>query len=491
MLPQPALTRLMNIDPLRRQSAISLVSTLGLTFVGFIATMYFAHVLGKAAYGAYALFLAYYGIFSLIGDGGFGGAAVKRISEGCEQDAYYSAFCALRIALLAVSVTALLAVRPFLIDLEASGMVFWLLVALVVSVVPGIITTGVYGTGMVGVHQTAALINSIGKVLIQILAVFLGYGAAGLAGGFIAGIIVGGVICLPFVKLHLTRFTPEHLKNLFTFSFWIFLSGSGAVIFSYADTILVGYFLSTADVGLYQIAAQFTAIAVFTTVALRTTLYPKISQWHAEGCSGFIERSLSRAFTYSLLLAVPVAVGGWILGERLLYFLYGAGFAEGADVLRILLLVQVANAFMFLQTMALSATGRPRESFYATGTAAVINILLNLALIPILGIEGAAIATLVTMLVNAVIAHHYLSRQIPVHIERGPTFHILLAAGSMALVVLLYRLLIPLSNVLLVLGAVILGALVYGTILLKTDAGLHDEIHDLVVQLGIPWPRWL
>jgi len=481
----------MNIDPIRRQGLISLVSTSTLTFVGFIATMYFAHVLGKTAYGAYALFLAYYGIFTLIGDGGFGGAAVKRISEGTDQNEYYSAFCALRIALLAVSVTALILVRPLMIDLEASGMVIWLFIALVAGVLPGIITTGVYGTDMVGVNQTAGLANTIVKVAVQIMAVYLGYSAAGLAGGFVAGIAAGGLFCLPFTQLRLTRFTKEHLKNLFTFSFWIFLSGSGAVIFAYADTILVGYFLSTADVGLYQIAVQFTAAATFTTMALRTTLYPKVSRWHAEGNTGLISFSLSRAFTYSLLLAVPVAVGGWILGERLLYFLYGAGFAEGASVLAILLLVQVINVFMFLQTMSLSAMGRPRESFYATGTAAAVNIALDLTLIPLMGIEGAAVATLITMFVNAAVAYRYLSRQISVTIERGPTLHILLAAGVMALVIILYRQFIPLSNAFLVLAAVVIGAVVYGLILLKTDVDLHDEIHDLVVELGIPWPRWL
>lgn len=453
--------------------------------------MYFAHALGTATYGIYALFLAYLGVFNLIGDGGFGGAAVKRISEGNEPNEYFSAFCALRIVLLALTLTALIAVRPLLINLETSGMVFWLFIALAVAVFPSIISNSVYGTGMVGVNQTAGLLNSTSKVVFQIIAVFLGFGAAGLAGGFIAGMIAGGLTCLPFLRLHLARFNLRHIKNLFTFSFWIFLSGSGAIVFSYADTILVGHFLSTADVGVYRIAFQFTTAATFTTIALRTTLYPKISRWHAKGSLKRVALSLSRAFTYSLLLAVPVAVGGWILGERLLYFFYGACFAEGADVLGILLLVQVVNVFMFLLTMTLNAIDRPRESFYATGTAAVVNIALDLVLIPILGIEGAAIATLVTMLVNTAIAYHYLSRQISVHIERGPTLHILFAAGVMALVILLYRILIPLSNVFLVLAAVAFGGIIYALILLKADTGIHDEIRDLVVGLGVPWPKWL
>ncbi len=486
-----SIARLMGVNPIQRHSLISLASAILLTVIGFVATMYFAHALGSATYGIYALFLAYLGVFDLIGDGGFGGAAVKRISEGNEPDEYFSAFIALRITLLILTLTALIVIRPLLIDLEASGMVFWLFIALALAIFPSIISNSVYGTGMVGVNQTAGLLNNITRVVFQIVAVYLGFGAAGLAGGFIAGMIAGGLICLPFLRLQFTRFNSGHIKNLFTFSFWIFLSGSGGIVFSYADTILIGHFLSAADVGIYRIAFQFTTAATFTTVALRTTLYPKISRWHAQGTLDHVSSSLSRAFTYSLLLAVPVTVGGWILGERLLYFFYGASFAEGTGVLGILLLVQIVNVFMFLQTMTLNAIDRPRQSFYATGTAAVVNIALDLALIPLMGIEGAAIATLVTMLVNATIAHHYLSRQISVRIERGPTYHILLAAGMMAVVILLFRLLIPLSNIFLVLTAVAMGGFVYGLVLMKADSGLHDEIRDLAMQLGAPWPKWL
>ncbi|WP_245618935.1 oligosaccharide flippase family protein [Methanogenium cariaci] len=300
----------MGIDPVRRQSLISLISTIGLTAVGFLATMYFAHILGKAVYGAYALFLAYYGIFNLIGDGGFGGAAVKRISEGREQNEYFTAFLVLRVILLFVSVTALLAIRPFVNDLEGGDMFFWLIFALVIAMFTGVTGNGVYGEGKVGVNQTGSLLNNLAKIVVQVAAVYLGYGAAGLVGGFIAGIFVGGLFNLRFLTLTLAKFKWCHLRNLSTFSFWIFLSGSGAIVFSYADTILIGYFLNLGDVGIYRIAFQFTAAATFTTMALRIVLYPKISKWHAEGSLNLITPTLARAFTYSLILAVPVAVGG-------------------------------------------------------------------------------------------------------------------------------------------------------------------------------------
>ncbi|MDW7727982.1 MAG: hypothetical protein SCH70_12905 [Candidatus Methanoperedens sp.] len=85
-------TRIMSIEPVRRQSIVSLIWQIALTFIGFLSTMYFAHAVGAGVQGAYFLFIAYFGIISLMTDGGFGGAAIKRISEGEEQDAYFSAF---------------------------------------------------------------------------------------------------------------------------------------------------------------------------------------------------------------------------------------------------------------------------------------------------------------------------------------------------------------------------------------------------------------
>ncbi len=246
----------MNISPIQRQSIISVLSTISLTVVGFLSTIYFAHVLGPAPLGAYFLLLAYYGIFNLIGDGGFGGAAVKRISEGKEPNEYFSAFVFLRIVLLAASVTALLYAEPYLIDINSSGIFFWILIALVVSVFASSTGTGVYGAGKVGIFQISNFVEVLLRFIFQVSAVFLGFGIAGLAGGFIGGLIAGGIANFRYLDLKLVRFKISHLKNLSGFSFWILLTASGSLIFSYADTILIGYFMSNADIGIYRTTFQ-------------------------------------------------------------------------------------------------------------------------------------------------------------------------------------------------------------------------------------------
>lgn len=485
------LLRIMGIDPVKRQSLISLISNISLTAVGFLSTMYFAHVLGAGTYGVYSLFLAYYGVSNLLIDGGFGGAAVKRISEGKEQNEYFSAFVVIKLITLTIIISGLILILNNFPDINNYNILFWLIIALTISAFYGISTGGLYATGKVGIFQTGDLLNGISKVIIQVLAVFLGFEAAGLMGGFVAGLLVGGIICFKYLDLHLAGFKIKHIKSLISFSMWIFLASAGAMVFSYADTIIIGYFMSTDDVGIYRIAFQFTTAATFVTMAMHTVLYPKISYWNANNMITKIEYSLSRAFTYSLILAIPVCIGGWILGDKMLYFFYGASFVAGASVLGILLIVQIVNVFMFLLSTSLNAVDKPKDTFKVTAIASTINIILDIILIPTIGIQGAAIATLVTMIVNSVLAYYALSKVIDVKIEKKQLINIIIATSAMGIFIAALNYLGILSNVIILLFAISLGGFLYLIILLKIDKGIHDELKEITVQLGLPWPGHL
>ncbi|WP_243669695.1 hypothetical protein [Methanoculleus chikugoensis] len=115
--------------------------------------------------------------------GGFGGAAVKRISEGEDQNAYFTAFALLRVALVVVSVSFLLIAQPYLVKLTSSGTLPWLILALVVSAFTNIVLNGVYGRGKVGINQIGSLVDNLTRIGIQVVAIILGYGLAGLTGG--------------------------------------------------------------------------------------------------------------------------------------------------------------------------------------------------------------------------------------------------------------------------------------------------------------------
>ena len=463
---------------------MSLVWQIVFTFIGFLSTMYFARVVGAGVLGAYFLFVAYFGIIGLMADGGIGGAAVKRISEGEEPDAYFSAFVMLRSVFVTVVVVALIAFRSYFVDLNSAGTFNWLLVALVVSLLWGVVSSGIGGRGKMGISATAIFINNVSRILIQVIAVFLGYGVAGLVGGFVVGILVGAIVQLRFFDLHFVRFGWRHLKSLSSFSFWSFLVSGGILVYMNSDSVMIGYFLNNADVGVYRVIFQFTALAAFTTLALRSTLWPRISRWDKIGETGLIEESLSRAFTYSLILALPLFVGGALLGDRLLYFFYGADFVS-YTTLMILFTVQIVNIFRYFFTTYLSAMNQLKELFKITVVAVAANIALNAALIPVIGISGAAVATLVTMSLNAVLARRVLARMVTLRVERSSLLNIFKASVAMGVVVGVYRLVVPLTSVWLTLVPVVLGGVVYGVLVLKFDRKIYEEMKEIMMQMNV------
>ena len=111
------------------------------------------------------------------------------------------------------------------------------------------------------------------------------------------------------------------------------------------------------------------------------------------------------------------------------------------------------------------------------------NIGLNILLIPLLGIAGAAVATLVTMTLNAVLARRALSKMITIRVERNSLGNILNASLVMSLVIGMYRMFIPLSSVWLTLAPVVLGGLVYGFLLLKIDRKICCELKEIAKQV--------
>ncbi|MBR5814842.1 MAG: polysaccharide biosynthesis C-terminal domain-containing protein [Methanocorpusculaceae archaeon] len=485
------LHRIMSLSAIRRQSTLSLFFTILITITGFFSTMLFTHILGKDLMGVYYLFLAYFGIFNMIGDGGFGSAAVKRISEGKEQNAYFTAYACLRGLLIIVSTLVLLTLSPFFVDLQDYHLVQLVLLALASAGIFHTITMGVYGLGHVGIYNTGFGLSELARIIIQIGTVLLGYSVYGLIGGYIAGIIISGILCIKYFTFKPAKFGIRHIKSLFVYGFWIFLISTGSIAFSYADTIFIGYFMTNGDVGVYRTAFQFTTAAAFITAAIAPTLTPKISRWSKDNEWDKIAPPVSRGITFGLILAMPILFGGIFIADKLLYYFYGADFVAGAVACCILFAVQIVSVFTTFLGTALTASDHARQSFYATASAALINIILNCLLIPILGINGAAVATLISYSVNAILIAHFLKRYITVNIEKRPILNIIISAAVMGLFVFVYKLFVPLDNVILTLIPVCIGAVIYFFLLFKIDRGIRDEIAGMVTTLGLPWPKWL
>lgn len=484
-------SRVMGLGEVQRQSIVTLLSQVLVTLLGFIGTMYFAHAVGAETLGAYYLFMAYYSMIGIFTDGGLGTAAIKRISEGEEQNEFISAFFVVRTSLVILVVLGLIVLRPYFVDLNSSGAFIWLLLMLLLSIFHATVSYGIIGKGKMGVRSVCNFLGEISRISVQILAVYFGYGIAGLAGGFFAGLLLAAIIELRFFELKFVRFSMKHIKSLMTFSFWSFLTAGGILLYTNTDALMIGYFLTNADVGIYKVVFQFTTAAFFIASALVATLWPKISMWGKKNETYLLEESLSRALSFSMLLAIPIFAGGILIGDKLLYYFYGKDFTSGYSIMGILLLVQIASIFQTFFLNYLGALDHQKFAFKVTSISAVANIILNFLLIPKIGISGAALATLFTMILNTFLARQGLSRIISIRIERDIFINILKSALLMSIFLISYRWYINISNVWLTILPVFIGGVIYVISILRLDETINNEMKLIITQINLPWPRWL
>lgn len=472
--------KILSIEPIRRQSLITFGLQIIFTAVGFLSTMYFAHTVGAPILGSYFLFLAYFSIICLFTDGGFGQAAIKRISEGIDQNEYFSTFVFLRTFFVTIVIITLFLFQSYF----NSELFYWLIIALIVSLLTFSVSSGINGCSKIGVASTGNFINNVSRIIIQVIAVYFGYNTVGLIGGFIAGMLIGFLLEFYFLNLKITTFKWKHIKSLSSFSIWMFLISGGWIIFLNIDTIMIGYYLSTTEVGIYRIVFQFTSVAAFVTTALRTVLLPRISRWNITGDTKLIEESLSHAITFSLLIGIPLFVGGILLGDKILYYFFGASFESGYIALILLFIVQIINIFHYLFITYLTGLDKVKQMLIITLALVLCNVVLNAFLIPMIGINGAAIATLLTMLIHALLMKQILSKLIEIKLERTSIINIFHASVTMGIVVWCYRMLIPLTSVYALLFIITISGLIYIKLILD-DEMIKSETNKILTQIGV------
>jgi O-antigen/teichoic acid export membrane protein len=166
-----------------------------------------------------------------------------------------------------------------------------------------------------------------------------------------------------------------------------------AVVLQRFDLILVGIVLGATDAGVYGAAVRAAIVMSLGLGAMNVAFAPIISRLHALDDPERLRRGVTRSTR--LIFVVTLIAGIAMIGAATpLLGLIGSQFSEGADALRILCLAWVVNAAAASNTLLLMMTRYERAAAIITAIAVGVNIVLNLILIPLWGIIGAAVAML-------------------------------------------------------------------------------------------------
>ena len=190
--------------------------------------------------------------------------------------------------------------------------------------------------------------------------------------------------------------TPD-VKELILFSLPLFGMAFLGFIIGWIDTIMLGIFKNVTDVGLYNGAHTIAVLIIMPLTALNLIYLPVASRMHAQGLTPEIRRGFSVVTKWLCLATAPILLILVLFPGTVLSSLFGASYETAADAFRILMLGYFARNLFGPGDALMIALGEVRFVMWSTLVAATVNVLLNLALIPPMGIEGAAIASAVAL----------------------------------------------------------------------------------------------
>ena len=183
-------------------------------------------------------------------------------------------------------------------------------------------------------------------------------------------------------------YNPRELLGFSTVNWLSTLASTGLL---WVDTLLLGVFLSSADVGLYNVATRLITMATFVMPAVNSAFAPRIADLHHRGRTESLARVYAVAASWNVRLTVPIfAVLLAFPGELL--SLFGRGFAAAAAVTVILAVGKLIAAATGPCGLMLDMSGRPAWSMANNLAGLIANVLLNLWWIPKYGIVGSAAA---------------------------------------------------------------------------------------------------
>lgn len=200
----------------------------------------------------------------------------------------------------------------------------------------------------------------------------------------LSGVTIKSVLSTPFNKPLLTFSIPLMFVTILqTFMHWM-------------DILMLGYFTDTSTVGLYHPAARTAGLLQVLLFSFLSIYAPILSQLHSKGEVNEMSRLCKLVSRWILTMAIPISLI-FVLYPVKVMLLFGPDYMVSAPVLVILTGAAFIQAILGAPGAVLTMAGYTRLALWNSLGAFILNIIMNIILIPRYGIYGAAWATLISL----------------------------------------------------------------------------------------------
>ncbi|MBA7530291.1 lipid II flippase MurJ [subsurface metagenome] len=243
------------------------------------------------------------------------------------------------------------------------------------------------------------------KLAIILILLYLGFGVFGVVIGWTMTFMIMPFLAFyflerkifPIFKNKITSISTR--KELFSFSLPLLFTGVLVLIMGYTDTLMLGYFSLTYDVGLYNVALPIAASLGTVSAAFTQIFGSTITELYSLGKDKEMGKIYSVATKWILSIVFPAFLLMFLFSRQIIGIIFGMDYIAASTALRILSFAYLISSLFNLSGRVISAVGRTKLIFLTHFIGAIANVALNFYLIPLYNINGAAMATAISIVI--------------------------------------------------------------------------------------------
>ncbi|RNF48802.1 hypothetical protein EBI00_13880 [Marinomonas hwangdonensis] len=263
---------------------------------------------------------------------------------------------------------------------------------------------------------SAAASAAISAIVSFVLLSYYGMGINGILIGLITGQSIVSVVNYFNLRIFLIC-KPEMnvLKSMIVFSAPLVFSSLGVMLAMFSDRFMIKEMLGFDALGEYGVAAKFAAVVTLLTVGFQSALAPLVYNRFNDPDT---PKNLNKLFFYFFLIGFVFIIFSFILSETIITLIAGDGYNKAISILPLLVTsVLLSNGYLFFP--GLSIAKKTHILAFLNIFTGVLNLVLNLFLIPIFDVYGAALATMLSALIGFILNVFYSERYYPILIAKS------------------------------------------------------------------------
>jgi stage V sporulation protein B len=392
-----------------------LFSSAATLLIGFLLRIPLARWLGAADLGLYSMVITIQGIAVFVASLGIPLALVKYVAEyKDERDRLSQTISAAFISSIIFGLVvgaflyALSGTLAGVFDMPELGHLLRVLAfvfpfASIFQILLGLFN----GLRQMRTYAYMMILRSFLMLLFILAFLWFGFGVEGAVLGVVISVVGGCIFGLYFSRKLLHPNLSglfQGAKRLMSFGSQVFAADALYLILQYTDIIMIGFFLAAKDVGYYSVAVSLSTFFLLVPQAIQRITYPATSEYWSKNNHQALRGMIDKSMKYSACVLLPLGLGVGFFAEEIVTGIFGQEFIYAVSPLLILLVARVIMGSTIDSIGACySGVGRPDLALKLSAISAGTNVGLNILLIPRFGILGAAIATAISLLTQAVI----------------------------------------------------------------------------------------